>query len=49
MDSTIEEERKEITNFLDNVDFIDLNMQTAIHASYDYTKSLDENLKQYTN
>ena len=38
-----------MTKFLDNVDFIDLNMQTAIHASYDYTKSLDENLKEYTN
>ena len=36
-----------MSKFKDVVEFIDINMQTAIRVSYDYSKSLDENLEEY--
>ena len=47
VENKIEKEGKKISNFIDVVDFIDLNMQTAIRVSYDHTKSNDENLEEY--
>ena len=47
VENKIEKEGQKINKFIDVVDFIDLNMQTAIRVSYDYTKSNDENLEEY--
>lgn len=33
--------------FLDVTEFVEINMQTAIRISYDHTKGMDENLKEY--
>ena len=47
VENRIENEGKKINKFKDVVEFIDVNMQTAIRVSYDYTKTLDENLESY--
>lgn len=38
---------RQTAKFQEVVEFIDLSMQTAINSNYDYTKSMDENLKTY--
>lgn len=43
----IESQSKKISKFIDVVEFIDDNMQTAIRVSYDHDKTLDENLEEY--
>lgn len=47
VEGKIEREGQKISKFIDVVDFIDLNMQTAIRVSYDHNKSNDENLEEY--
>lgn len=47
VDKEIKRDNNKIRKFLDEVEFVDLNMQTAIRVSYDYGKSLDENLEEY--
>jgi len=47
VETRIESVGRDINNFKETVEFIEVNMQTAIRVSYDYTKSLDENLEEY--
>ena len=47
IDSYIEKEGRNISKFRDVVEFIDLNMQTAMENTYNYGKSLDENFQEY--
>jgi len=47
MENQMERENRQINKFKEVVEFIDVNMQTAIRVSYDYTKTMDENLKEY--
>ena len=48
IDHNIEKERKKTNKQLEVAEFVEVNMQTAIRVSYDHTKRLDENLKEYT-
>ena len=43
-ETKLESEGRKINKFKELVEFIDVNMQTAIRVSYDRKKSLDENL-----
>ena len=43
----IDKEGQKINKFKDEVEFIDVKMQTAIRVSYDKDLSLDENLREY--
>ena len=47
VEKEIKRDNRKISKFLDEVEFVDINMQTAIRVSYDYNKSLDENLEDY--
>ena len=48
-ESVVEHEGKKITKFTDVAEFVDVKMQTAIHGTYDYDMSLDDNLNVYVN
>ena len=43
----METEHKRINKFIEQVEFIDVEMATAIRVSYDHDKRMDDNLREY--
>jgi len=47
VESRFEKEKRAGKKFSEVAEFVEVNMETAIRISYDHTKTMDANLKEY--